>query len=71
MYCCRLLQRKVEELQARLLNTPERDTESQLIQTLRAEKVHFNLYLLLSHMHFSKLWRKCFDYAKHTILSSR
>lgn len=34
----RQLQRTVEELQARLLNTPERDKESAQIQALREEK---------------------------------
>uniref|UniRef100_A0A1B6F075 Centrosomin N-terminal motif 1 domain-containing protein n=1 Tax=Cuerna arida TaxID=1464854 RepID=A0A1B6F075_9HEMI len=34
----RQLMKKVEELQARLLNTPERDAESLLVQTLRAER---------------------------------
>lgn len=34
----RTLTRKVEQLQARLLNTPERDTESVLMQSLRTER---------------------------------
>ncbi|XP_046676131.1 centrosomin-like isoform X2 [Homalodisca vitripennis] len=34
----RQLSKKVEELQARLLNTPERDADSLLVQTLRAER---------------------------------